>query len=99
MIEPWRRATEWEEGGDLLGKARCKGYYSVLTFKGKGLSGLKEHPKSKPHVNQNQDKAVKLWTGSFVQLAGTKKSVYNSFRPLLWKAVVNLSMLNWVHPL
>ena len=35
--------------------------YSVLIDTGKGLvSTLKEHPKSKPHADQNQDKDVKL---------------------------------------
>ena len=58
------------EAGDRIGEIKLarKGtyewcyMYSGLTYTGKGLSTLKEHPKSKPHADQNQDKDVKLWT-------------------------------------
>ena len=75
-------------GGDSLGMAGCEWCCSVLAYIGKGLSLLKKHPKSKLHVNQNQDKDVKLWTWGFVQPVGAKEKCFQFFRALLWKAAM-----------
>lgn len=62
---------------NLPGKASCEWCHSLLTYKGKGLSTLKDHMKTKGHVNQI-DTSLKLCSWKFCSANDFKTKIISN---------------------
>lgn len=58
---------------NVSGKAVCEWCASMLTYKGKGASTLKEHLKTDGHISQIKTRQSNYSLGSFVNPSSTKK--------------------------
>ncbi|GFR78886.1 hypothetical protein ElyMa_004006600 [Elysia marginata] len=66
---------------NVSGKASCEWCHSLLTYKGKGLSTLKEHLKTDSHVAQLKTRQSNYGLGSFVQSASqANKNIFPIFK-------------------
>ena len=75
---------------NVSGKASCEWCHSLLTYKGKGLSTLKDHLKTESHVTQLKIRQTNYGLGSFVQPSSQpKRNLFPMFKTLSKPSTVN----------